>query len=295
MAAPRAVVVTRPTEYEELLGRHGTRRNVEFFLEQRGQTVDNLDRRHTMQATAITTVAGAIPTEWRRASVLRADLDRWLFEPDDVVIAVGQDGLVANVAKYLDGQPVVGVNPDPEHYQGALVRVAPDAVSTTLQSIVNGSFAGEVRAMVQLTTDDGQTLKALNEVFIGQANHQSARYDLLLPDGSHESQSSSGIVIGTGTGATGWCASLWNDRRPAWSLPERLAPGLCWFVREAWPSIATGVTLTSGLLSEGDSLRITARTDGLVVFGDGIEADRIELQWGQTATVTTSESVLHVA
>jgi len=59
-------------------------------------------------------VLGAIPSDWRRARVDRADLDRFLFEPEDVVVAVGQDGLVANVAKYLTGQPVIGCNPDPK-------------------------------------------------------------------------------------------------------------------------------------------------------------------------------------
>lgn len=42
--------------------------------------------------------------------IKRAHFDRFVFAPEDVVIAVGQDGLVANVAKYLDGQPVLGIN-----------------------------------------------------------------------------------------------------------------------------------------------------------------------------------------
>ena len=29
------------------------------------------------------------------------------------MVVVGQDGLVANVAKYLDGQPVIGVDTAP--------------------------------------------------------------------------------------------------------------------------------------------------------------------------------------
>ena len=64
-----------------------------------------------------------MPADWRQALVRRADLDRFLFGPEDVVVAVGQDGLVANVAKYLDGQPVLGVNPAPDLYDGVLVRV----------------------------------------------------------------------------------------------------------------------------------------------------------------------------
>jgi hypothetical protein len=72
-------------------------------------------------------------------------------------------------------------------------------------------------------------------------------------------------------------------------LPDRDAAGLCWFVREAWPSATTGATLTAGLLGQGEALRITARSDHLVVFGDGIEHDRLDLTWGQEATVTVSD------
>ena len=31
---------------------------------------------------------------------------------EDIVVVVGQDGLVANTLKYLQGQPVIAVNPD---------------------------------------------------------------------------------------------------------------------------------------------------------------------------------------
>jgi len=73
---------------------------------------------------ALQTVSAAIPGGWRRGAVERSDLDRFLFEPEDVVIVVGQDGLVANTAKYLSGQPVIGVNPDPGDGMGVLVRHA---------------------------------------------------------------------------------------------------------------------------------------------------------------------------
>ena len=60
--------------------------------------------------------------EQRRTQIDRDDLERFLFAEDDLVIVVGQDGLVANVAKYLRGQPVLGVNPDPATYDGVLCR-----------------------------------------------------------------------------------------------------------------------------------------------------------------------------
>src|SRR5689334_9853738 len=112
-ALPRVVVVSRPTEYAALLARHGTREQARFFLESLGRSIDEAVARDEAQRAALDTIAAGIPHDWRRARVGRADLDRFLFEPDDVVVTVGSSGLVANVAKYLSGQPVVGVNPDP--------------------------------------------------------------------------------------------------------------------------------------------------------------------------------------
>ena len=45
---------------------------------------------------------------------------------------VGQDVLVANVAKYLSGQPVIGVNPEPERNSGVLVPRPPTTASGCL-------------------------------------------------------------------------------------------------------------------------------------------------------------------
>ncbi|MGW0584464.1 hypothetical protein ACWD25_53205, partial [Streptomyces sp. NPDC002920] len=108
--APRAVLVHRTTEYEELVARHGTHGQAAFFLGSRGRAVDiaEVAERHHRTRRALAEVTAAIPLTWRQSRVERADLDRFLFAPEDVVVVVGQDGLVANVAKYLAGQPVVG-------------------------------------------------------------------------------------------------------------------------------------------------------------------------------------------
>src|SRR3954454_2378843 len=153
---PRCVVVERPTEYQELLLRHGTREQVRFFLEQRGQSLEAVEARHQLQRGYHANVMGAVPVEWRRASVQRADLDRFLFEPDDIVVVLGQDGLVANVAKYLeDEQPVIGLNPDPERYPGVLVRHPPAAGGELMHDVASGRAVLERRTMAQAALDDG--------------------------------------------------------------------------------------------------------------------------------------------
>ena len=151
----------------------------------------------------------------------------------------------------------------------------------------------QLRSMVRVTTDDGQTLVALNEIYIGHPTHQSARYSIQPPDGRRERQSSSGILVGTGTGSTGWCRSVWLERHSPLVLPEPTDRTLCWFVREAWPSPSTGTVLTEGTFDTPDELVVTAESD-LVVFGDGIETDFVPLTWGQNATITIADHHLHL-
>lgn len=290
---PRAVVVHRTTEYDELVARHGTRQQAAFFLETRGRGLEEVVARDLALREARQTVTASVPTDWRRAEVERADLARFVFGPEDVVVVVGQDGLVANVAKYLQGQPVVGIDPEPGRNAGILVTHPPDATPALLRAALAGQDVGE-RTMVEATTDAGESLRALNEVYVGHASHQSSRYRLRLPGGDEERQSSSGVLVGTGTGCTGWLRSAWLERRSTLGLPHPADTTLAWFVREAWPSPTTGTTLTEGALGAGQAFTVFAESDRLVCFGDGIEDDALTLSWGQRLTITTSAQRLRL-
>ncbi len=92
------------------------------------------------------------------------------------------------------------------------------------------------------------------------------------------------MIVSTGTGATGWCRSVWEERRSGVVLPGPTEPRLAWFVREPWPSPATGTSLVEGDLADG-TLTVDVESDRLVVFGDGIESDALALSWGQRLTL----------
>jgi NAD kinase len=293
-AAPRVVLVTRPTDLETLLIRHGTREQARFFLETRGQKLEEVEARHLLVERALQAVSRAIPVKWRRLRLDRADLASFVFEPEDLVLVLGQDGLVANAAKYLEGQLVLGINPDPQRFEGILVPHRPEAAPDLIQHAFLGRVGIEERTMVETTLDDGQRLLALNEVFLGHRSHQSARYRLRLAE-QEERQSSSGLIVATGTGATGWAKSIQHERQTGLHLPSPTEDRLAFFVREAWPSRWSQADLTEGLLNPNVSLEIISEMneDG-VIFGDGIEADRIEFAWGMRAVVRLSERKLRL-
>ncbi len=288
--APRAVLVHRTTEYEELLARHGTHGQAAFFLSARGRSVEAVRERHERAHRALAEVAGAVPLTWRQSRVERADLDRFLFGPEDVVVVVGQDGLVANAAKYLSGQPVIGIDADPGRNPGVLVRHRADRARRLLPYAVGAGAAVDELTMVEAVTDDAQRLLALNEIYVGPRGHQTARYtlDLDAAEAPPEPQASSGVLVGTGTGATGWLRSLWEQRSSTLALPGPADARLAWFVREAWPSPATGTSRVEGLLDPGRALRLTVESDRLVAFGDGVESDALELTWGQTVSLSVA-------
>ncbi|MEU6506233.1 hypothetical protein [Streptomyces sp. NPDC046942] len=294
--APRAVLVHRTTEYEELVARHGTHGQAAFFLASRGRDIEEVAARHRRARAALAEVTLAVPLTWRQARVERGDLDRFLFAPEDVVVVIGQDGLVANAAKYLTGQPVIGIDTDPGRNPGVLVRHRPGDAARVLASAGGSGSSVDELTMVEAVADDTQRLLALNEIFLGTAGHQTARYRLGLEDdgGVVEAQASSGVLVGTGTGATGWLRSVWQERGSRIALPSPTEDRLVWFVREAWPSPATGTSLVAGELAAPAALTVTVESDRLIAFGDGIETDALQLTWGQTIRVGVCEQRLRL-
>ena len=89
------------------------------------------------------------------------------------------------------------MNPEPSVHAGIVASHAPQTAITLIQAAAAGAVTIAERTMVEASLDDGQRLLALNELFVGHASHQTARYTLRCPAGE-ERQASSGIVVTTG-------------------------------------------------------------------------------------------------
>jgi hypothetical protein len=290
---PRVVIVTRPTDLELLIAEHGTREQARFVTRDRPGWFDEALRRDELQRAVRATIQNDIPLAWRRANITRNDLATFQFSPEDIVVPIGQDGLVANVAKYLDRQPVIGINPDPENVEGKLVKIEPAEFKDTLLAVSADRAILEQRTLVRAELDDGQSLEALNEVFIGHQGHQSARYRLCYAD-REERQSSSGMIIASGTGATGWARSISRER----NIDLQITPEshqLVLFVREAFPAPGFGTSMTTAVVDGGTVTVYSEMSEGGVIFGDGIEADFLHFGWGRSVTIRPSPAPLRLA
>ncbi|MFT6396684.1 MAG: hypothetical protein ACJAYU_001427 [Bradymonadia bacterium] len=283
-------MVRRRTEYESLLMEHGTPQMAEFRLEQRGVSVKEVEQHHLAVLQAAELVLGRVPTTWRKTWVLREDLDRFRFDPEDLIVAVGLDGLVPNVAKYLTGQSVIGVNP--LGWAQRMMHFVPEEIAGLYS---NKTLPLERRTMVRAELDDGRSILALNEVFCGHRSHQSAKYDLKY-DVETEYQSSSGLIVTTGTGATGWASSIAKaSGLKAGALPAPTDPSIYFMVREAWASSFTGSGLTTGSVGAARGLVVTSKMqEGGLLFGDGIESDALKFEWGQRVQFSVAERTLNL-
>jgi NAD kinase len=291
---PRVVVVTRKTPLEQLIERFGTAGQARFYVEDKGRKWADYERIQARFDLAVKTVMGAIPAAQQRLRLDRGDLDRFIFRDDDIIVIVGQDGLVPNVAKYLHGQIVIGINSDPEMFDGVLCRHAPALTERLLKwcSDPGKDFTFEQRVMAQAVREDGQRLLALNEFYFGSRTHQSSKYTLRI-GGKSERQSSSGVIVSTGTGATGWGRSVAQQRKCEEILPKPEEAKLAWFVREPFPSVSTGITLDHGALVSGQVLEATSELgDNGVIFADGIESDTLEFIDSQTVKISVAPELL---
>lgn len=301
----KVVVVTRKTRVEELIARYNTLDQARFYVEHLGADFGDYlaeDRRYKQ---AVADIESQLRELARVQMLDRAFLPNFVFGPDDLVVVAGQDGLVANTVKYLDGQPIVAVNPDPERWDGVLLPfLARDAGRVVKETLRSPRKVAEI-TLARADLSNGQGLYAVNDLFIGPRSHTSARY--LLESGERsETQSSSGIIVSTGLGSTGWLKSVFagamavarlagnpdaatggkpDDCRFPWS-----AEYLYYSVREPFPSRTTGAELVFGRVDEANALAVTSMmATGGVIFSDGVESDFLEFNSGQRAAIRVAD------
>lgn len=294
----RIVLVTRHTRLQELVARYNTVEQARFHAEHLGMDFGDFIQEDRTYQVALGEVVPQLERVGKLQQLERSFLANFLFPPTCLVVVLGQDGLVANTLKYLTDQPVLAINPDPKRIDGVLLPfVVSDFTKVLAEALVGRRAVREV-TMARATLNDGQRLLAVNDLFVGARSHVSARYEIELGE-TRERQSSSGVIVSTGLGSTGWLRSILAGamevsgtlpnaevialRRNGFSWDERR---LIFSVREPFPSKSSQSHLVFGDIAAGASLRIRSlMPDGGIIFSDGLEADGMEFRSGVVAEI----------
>jgi hypothetical protein len=305
MSAPgegKILLVVRPTRLDELVGRFNTVQQAQFYVEHLGADFSDYLAEHHCYGNAVTAAMALLREVGRVQRLERRYIANFVFGPSDSVVVLGQDGLVANTLKYLSGQPVVGVNPDPARWDGSLLPFAVQDLPRLMPEVMQRRRPVRQVTMGKAALNTGQVLYAVNDFFIGHRSHVSARYSIEV-GGRRERQSSSGIIVSTGLGSTGWLSSVyagWAATARAlspqsWAPPNggafpHDAPYLHYFVREPFPSKTTGASIVIGHITPAQPMELLSEmAENGVIFSDGIESDYLEFNSGARISVTVAE------
>ena len=297
----KIVLVTRRTRLEELIAKYLTAAQARFYVEHLGADFSDYQREHDVyQAERRVTVQAL--EQWGRYQIIdRSFLPNFIFGPSDIVVALGQDGVVANTMKYLDGHPLIGLNPDAQRHDGILLPFVPRDLPALLREVAGDRRGHKAVTMAKAALTNGQILYAVNDLFIGARTHTSAVYEIALAD-RKERQSSSGLIVATGLGSTAWFKSIVTGSlaiagsfgggagSPPYLAQAWDAGALRFAVREPFPSRTSQVTLVCGSIERAERLSVRSlMPENGVIFSDGIEADRLDFNSGTEAQITVAD------
>ena len=325
MKIERIILVTRQTRLEESISRFNTKSQAKFFIEKRGHAFGDYELEYDNYRHAREAVIHSLPGDIKLQIIDRSFLPNFIFTESDAVITLGQDGLVVNAAKYLSGQPIIAVNPDPDRFDGILLPFLPPETGKALSLIGRERFAVKRISMARIDLNDGQALHAFNDFFIGPRSHTSARYTISYR-GREERQSSSGVIVSTPAGSTGWMSSIFNMARGVYSFEHPSGPGevsvsplpdgipegpegtapesaipdweerrLLFAVREPFRSRWSGADIVAGEILDSEVLSLMSHMPGEgVIFSDGMLSDFLEFNSGTTAAVSIAEKTTNL-
>lgn len=294
MSIEYAIIVKNKTRLEALIERFNTKSQAKFYIERLGGDFRDYEAEDDIFHDSLNSLQSQLSKVIKHKIVDRTYLPSYIFSDKNMIVVIGQDGLVANTAKYSHARPIVAVNPDKQRYDGVLLPFDTTNFIGGVENVLSGNYQSRKVNFAEARLNDGQRLLAFNDLFIGASSHISARYKLSFNE-STEEQSSSGIIVSTQAGSTGWLSSVFNMAYGVTGFFEKnIKPKqlklkenqLLFAVREPYKSIRTHADISVGLINNQKHLCIESlMPTGGIIFSDGIESDFLQFNSGTIATI----------
>lgn len=303
----KLILIVRKTRLDDLIGRFNTESQARFYIEHLGADFSDYKQEDETYKESVQEAMLHLSRLGRLQVLHRQFVPNFIFGKSDVIVVLGQDGLVANILKYLDAQPVIGVNPDPHRWEGVLLPFIVSDLPTIVPDVFQKKGGIKLITMAKAVLNTGQTMYGVNDLFIGPKTHTSARYSIKIAN-KFENHSSSGVIVSTGLGSTGWFRSILTGSTGIASsftghqIKMKETDDFTWnsdflyfSVREPWPSKTSTAKLTFGKITQRKPLElVSAMPEHGVIFSDGIETDFLEFSSGTQAVITVAEKKGHL-
>lgn len=299
----KVAIITRPTRLDSLVAKFNTKQQAKFYVQHLNADFSDYETEHDQYYKTLDLLLKKVQGKIKHHVIEWKYIPNYLFGKDDLVITVGQDGLIANTLKYLDEQKVIGVNPDRKRWDGVLSQFTIDEIDQALANVMDKKDRVKKVTKAKVELSDSQVLYAVNDFFIGVKNHSSARYSIRLGK-EVENQSSSGVIVSTPLGRSGWMKSVMAG---ATGITNKIADKklilkeqnesdwgqnkLMFAVREPFPSISTQAKLIFGAISKDTEFSIESKMgENGLIFSDGMQEDFLEFNYSVVARISIAET-----
>lgn len=147
--------------------------------------------------------------------IFRDELDQLDLSKFGVIVALGGDNHFTYVAHHCKKNKILGCNSDIKTSFGALLSFNPITLKETVsKNWENISEENWSLISVEIEYPNGKkinTVNAVSEISIRNTNPDLTSRYIVLHDDKKEEQKSSGLLLYTGAGSTGWYASCKHE------------------------------------------------------------------------------------
>lgn len=197
--------------------------------------------------------------------VSRLEVHQELVQTRDLIIIVGGDGTFLKVAQFTNNAvPFLCINANPKHTEGFFSSTTPTSCEKKIQAIIAGKIKQKKIWRLIAKINGKEIEPCTNEYYVGQKKPYDVAKYILRVGKNAELQKSSGVLVCTAAGSTAWCRGAGGKVLPMTTQKFQ------YIVREPYVGKHIITKIKKGILGKQGEVKITAKTEGMVVVADAI-------------------------
>ncbi|MBC8000149.1 MAG: NAD(+)/NADH kinase [Leptolyngbya sp.] len=276
------LVVSKVTEFEKICARDGD--PLRALLDRDDSSVARIKLAHREHAHTLEQVEKSFGGCVRYEVIRRSELAQKVAAKQyDLIVTVGGDGTIIDVAHYAGSVPILGVNSSKSTSHGHFCLADAEDIGKVLQHILNGDLAPKSLSSLAVTINGKPVAeRVFNEILICDSEiGETSRYSVEI-QGEVERQRSDGFFIGTASGSTGWMHSYGADSLPI--TDNSIQYNSRGLIRTPDSSFC----LDRGRLKSSDQIVVRSHMKSGILLLDGLHI-KYQVGWGAEVKASISD------